>query len=282
MQVRGCDIGVCSWSLQPKDTADLISKVKSLELEHLQLGLHEWVTRDPGEFDGVIGQLKSSGLTLTSTTVGFPGEDYTSIAILARTAGFVPDEQWPARRELAIRASELTARLGLNALEFHIGFIPSPSDPFYPVLVERVRDVAMEMKGHGVDLLIETGQSTGSELLQFLNDTNCRNVAVNFDPANLLTYGSGDPIDAIAILGRHIRHIHLKDAIAPARPRVQWGTEAKLGTGQVNFAEMFDALEEIDYRGAMCVERESGNERMADIEASLDYLEGLDWDETEE
>src|SRR5262245_11945134 len=141
MQVRGRDIGVCSWSLQPRDIGELVSNVRELGLEHLQLGLHEWVKRENGHLHGEMQQLKDSGLTVTSTTVGFPGEDYSSIAVLARTAGFVPDEHWPSRRALAIRASALTAEMGLKALEFHVGFIPSSSDPFYRVLVERVREV---------------------------------------------------------------------------------------------------------------------------------------------
>lgn len=272
MRVRDRDIGVCSWSLQPKDTDDLISKVRSLGLEHFQLGLHEWVKREDGQLDTEIAKLKDSGLEITGTTVGFPGEDYSSIAVLARTAGFVPDEHWPGRRDLTIRASRLTARLGLDALEFHVGFIPSSSDPFYQVLVERVREVAMAMKDDDVDLLIETGQSTGSELLQFLNDTNCRNVGVNFDPANMLMYGSGDPIDAVAILNRHIGHVHVKDAIAPSQPRVQWGTEVRLGTGQVNVPELLDALDEVDYTGPMCIERETGTDRMGDIRAAIELL----------
>lgn len=282
MRVRDRDIGVCSWSLQPKDTDDLISKVRSLGLEHFQLGLHEWVKREDGQLDTEIAKLKDSGLEITGTTVGFPGEDYSSIAVLARTAGFVPDEHWPGRRDLTIRASRLTARLGLDALEFHVGFIPSSSDPFYQVLVERVREVAMAMKDDDVDLLIETGQSTGSELLQFLNDTNCRNVSVNFDPANLLLYGSGDPISAITILNRHIRHIHVKDAIAPAQPRVQWGTEVRFGTGQINVEEFLDALDEIDYDGAMCIERETGPDRMGDIRAAIRVLQDADWDDDED
>lgn len=272
MKIRGRDIGVCSWSLQPKDPADLIAKVRSLGLEHVQLGLNEWISNPDRAFDPDFQLLKESGLKLTSTTVAFPGEDYTSIASLARSAGFVPDESWPARRDMAIRAANLTARLGLHALEFHIGFIPSSNDPMYSVLVDRVRDVATVMSKDGVDLLIETGQATGSELLQFLNDTNCRNVGVNFDPANMLIYGSGDSIDAIPILNRHIKHIHIKDAIVSPRPRVQWGTEVRLGAGQVNILEFLDTLDEIDYQGPMCIERESGADPIGDIRIAIEVL----------
>lgn len=282
MQIRGRNIGVCSWSLQPRDCQDLVAKVRSLGLEHVQLGLNHWMIDPEKPFDQDVQPLRDSGLQLTSTTISFPGEDYSTIAALARSAGFVPDEPWPFRREMAIRAGDLTAQLGLSSLEFHVGFIPFSSDPTYRVLVDRVREVATEIGKQNVNLLVETGQATGSEFLQFLNDTNCRNVGVNFDPANMLIYGSGDPIDAISILNRHIKHVHLKDALISPQPRVQWGTEVRLGTGKVNFAELFDALDEIDFEGPMCIERESGIDRLGDIRLAIDLLRQLESAEDDE
>ena len=39
MNIDGHDIGVCSWSLHPRDMADLVAQVKQAGLEHIQLGL---------------------------------------------------------------------------------------------------------------------------------------------------------------------------------------------------------------------------------------------------
>ena len=89
---------------------------------------------------------------------------------------------------------------------------------------------------------METGQETASELLQFLNDLPVRNVGVNFDPANMILYGSGDPIEAIETLDRHIRHVHIKDAVASENPGMDWGRTTPVGAGEVGFPEMFHGI----------------------------------------
>jgi L-ribulose-5-phosphate 3-epimerase len=272
MQICGHDIGVCGWSLQPRDTADLIGKVKELGLEHFQLGLGSLLGKEASDRGPDIDLLRKSGLTITATSISFPGEDYSSVAMIRRTGGFVPEAPWPQRRELSIRAAQLTAELGIKSLEFHVGFVPSSSDPAYNVLVERVREIGQAAVKLGVDLLMETGQESGSELLQFLNDLNCRNTGVNYDPANMILYGTDDPIDAVAILSRHIRHVHLKDAVASSQPRMQWGKEVPLGGGEVGVERFLDALDEINYTGVLSIEREAGNDRMGDIRAAIQTL----------
>jgi sugar phosphate isomerase/epimerase len=269
MKVRDHDIGVCSWSIKPTDTADLVSAVRSIGLEHLQLALVPLLNRSGDERAADIRILRDSGLTITATMIDFPGDDYSSIATIRRTGGLVPDDVWSQRKEMTLRAGQLTAELGIKLLSFHFGFVPTSSDPFYNVMVERARELAQGVAGDGVSLLAETGQESASELLQFLNDTNCRNVGVNFDPANMILYGAGDPIDAIEILDRHIKHVHVKDAIASSKPRVEWGKEVPFGAGEVG-AEMFlDALDQIGYEGPLCIEREVGDDRVAAIQAAI-------------
>jgi sugar phosphate isomerase/epimerase len=276
MEIRGHDIGVCGWSLLPKDAADLVAKVKQLGLSHMQVGLSALLAKPESERAAEIEILKSSGLTITATSVSFPGEDYSTIAMIQRTGGFLPDEHWPQRREMALRAGELTAKLGVKFTELHVGFVPTSSDPIYKVIVHRTREVAQALAGVGVDLLMETGQESGSELLQFLNDLNCRNTGVNFDPANMVLYGTGDPIETISVLNRHVRHIHVKDAIESEQPHMQWGKEVPLGSGQVGVEQFLDALDDIDYTGVLSIERESGNDRMAEIRAAIEVLRRFD------
>src|SRR4051794_36035300 len=276
MQVRGHDIGVCSWSLHPRDTTELISRVKLCGLEHIQLALGPLLDKDDAARGADLEQIKASGLKLTATMIGFSGEDYTSIAIIRRTGGFVPDDLWTARRDLALRAGALSAELGVKNLTTHIGFVPPSSDPAYAVMVDRVSNVATSMARDGVNLLIETGQEEASELLQFLNDLNCRNVGVNYDPANMILYGAGDPIEAIKILNRHIQHAHVKDACPSQQPRMQWGKEVAFGTGEVDPLMFLDALDDIDYDGPLCIEREAGSDRIAAVRGAVDALKSAE------
>jgi sugar phosphate isomerase/epimerase len=173
---------------------------------------------------------------------------------------------------LTLQAGKLAQELGLAILTAHVGFIPPSNHADYPKLLGRVAEVAAALADLGVTLAMETGQETASELLQFLNDLPKRNVAVNFDPANMILYGAGDPIDAVHTLDRHIRHVHLKDAVASAKPGLDWGRTASIGSGQVDFEEFFLALHDVDYTGPLAIEQESGKRRLDDVRAAIETL----------
>jgi len=272
MQIAGHDIGVCSWSLKPKDMADLVRQVKSLGLEHVQLGLQELLFLDDKRKHFELGQLRDSGIHLTSTMISFPGENYSSIATIKDTGGIVPDADWEVRKRLAVEAGKLTTELGLKHLTFHVGFVPPSNHERYAVLSARLCEIAGAVGQHGVELLLETGQEEATVLLQFLNDLACRNVGVNFDPANMILYGAGDPIDAIRTLTRHIQHVHVKDGVASDKPGVTWGQEVPFGKGQVDPVEFLTALREVGYTGPLAFEREAGNDRVADVKSGIEAL----------
>jgi sugar phosphate isomerase/epimerase len=98
-------------------------------------------------------------------------------------------------------------------------------------------------------------------------------VKVNFDPANMLLYDKGDPLRAVEILGPDIRSVHVKDANRPTTPG-QWGEEVPLGQGQANIGAFVQALKKVGYRGALCIEREVGDQeqRVTDIAHGIRYL----------
>jgi sugar phosphate isomerase/epimerase len=88
----------------------------------------------------------------------------------------------------------------------------------------------------------------------------------------MILYGAGDPISAVGILNRHIRHVHAKDAVASGQPMIEWGREVPFGAGDVGVARFLDALDEINYTGAIAIEREAGEHRMSDIRAAIQAL----------
>lgn len=272
MQIHGHDIGVCSWSLQPRDMRDLVAKVKALGLDHVQLSLIPLLNAEPNQRDAEIAVLRGSGLIVTAGMVGFAGEDYTSIASIRKTGGYVPDARFEERRDFTLRAAKLCAELGLKCFSTHAGFIPNSDSPDYEKIVKRLGQVADSIAPFNVTLLLETGQETASELLQYLNDLTRKNVKVNFDPGNMILYGAGDPIDAIRILGRHIGHVHLKDAVGSDQPQLKWGAEVPLGAGQVSPAKLLAALESAGYKGPLVFEREAGETQARDIQAGIEAL----------
>jgi sugar phosphate isomerase/epimerase len=273
MQIRGHDIGVCSWSMRGAEMRDVATKLKSVGLSHTQIATAPLVTMDAAKRSDELAALRDGGVSITAGMIGFPGEDYSTIAMIRKTGGYLPDEQWPERRDLTLRAAELMREIGVPLLSTHVGFVPTSSAAEYATIIERLRELADHLATMNVTLLMETGQETASELLQFLNDLARKNVQVNFDPANMILYGAGDPIDAIRILGRHIRHVHVKDAILSDQPRMKWGTEVPFGTGQVRPRRFLDALEAVGYTGPLIIEREAGDERLRDIRVAIDALQ---------
>jgi L-ribulose-5-phosphate 3-epimerase len=275
MNIGGHDIGVCSWSLHPKDLGDLIAQVKEAGLSHIQLGLIAPLTvLDAAKKAEQYAQIRAAGITLTGGMIGFPGEDYASIERIKQTGGFVPDAEWAARRAAIEQAAQIGRELGVPHLSAHIGFVPHKSaDPQrYQAIVDRVRDVADLLKGYGLGLNLETGQEPAAELLEFLQDVKRDGVGINFDPANMILYGAGDPIAAIKTLAPYIKHVHVKDATASAKPGVDWGEEVPFGTGQVGAARFIAALTEAGYRGPLCIEREAGSQRLTDVKFAVETL----------
>src|SRR5687768_11232178 len=253
MNIAGHDIGVCSWSLHPKDINDLISQVKAAGLSHIQLGLAGLSVLTDQNKGQAIEALKKSGITLTGGMVGFAGEDYSTIADIRRTGGFVPDADWPNRRSITEKAARLGRELKVPHISAHVGFVPHKTeDPKqYQKIVDRIREIADWFDQFNLALLMETGQEKAEELLQFLGDLHRDNVHINFDPANMILYGAGDPVAAIRTLGEHIKHVHVKDANASPKPGEEWGEEVPFGTGQVNPAKFLDTLHSVGYQGPL-------------------------------
>src|SRR5437016_2387884 len=142
MNLAGHDIGVCSWSLAPKDTADLIRMLRQLKLSHLQLAIAPLIGLEAVARKGQIEELRGAGITITAGMIGFPGEDYSTITRIRQTGGFMPDELWPERREMTAMASAICRENGIKMLSTHVGFIPPSSGEKYNTMTERITDVA--------------------------------------------------------------------------------------------------------------------------------------------
>jgi sugar phosphate isomerase/epimerase len=272
MKLNGNVVGVCSWSLQPVDSTDLIRRVKSLGLDHAQIALAPLVNLDQTAKDREINLLLESGLSFTAGMLSFRGEDYSTIAATRRTCGFVPDDLWAERARHASDAVPVAIKLRLTSVTTHVGFVPPPGKPGHDLMVQRVREIANMLADTGIGLLLETGQEPANELLEFIQELQSPTVGINFDPANMILYGLGDPIAAIKMLGRWIRHVHVKDAIASELPGQEWGTEVPFGTGQVGAKKFLNALRAIAYTGSLIIEREAGDRREQDVRTAIAAL----------
>src|SRR4051812_27666783 len=107
MQIRGHDIGVCSWSIRHSGMRDLAAKLRSAGLEHTQLAASWVLAMEPGKRDEELAALRETGIKVTAGMINFPGEDYSTIAMIRKTGGYLPDAEWPARRGPPPRAAGL-------------------------------------------------------------------------------------------------------------------------------------------------------------------------------
>lgn len=190
MKCRNCPVGVCSWSLQT-DIAGVADAMKKIGLEHVHLGIRAAV-EDPD----VLAAIRKQSWTITATMIDFPQEDYSSLDAIKVTGGIVPDDCWDRNRKLFLGAVEVTAKLGVKHISTHAGFIDE-SDPAYAKKVhDRIKALADAAAKKNLTLLLETGQETAEELRAFLEEIDHPAIAVNFDPANMILYDKGDPIEA--------------------------------------------------------------------------------------
>jgi L-ribulose-5-phosphate 3-epimerase len=138
-----------------------------------------------------------------------------------------------------------------------------------------MRDVVSYCKRNGQNFRYETGQETPITLVRAIGDVGLDNQGVNFDLANLILYGKANPVDAIELLGPYVQGIHAKDGMWPTNPK-QLGEEVAIGKGKLDFPRIIERLKQLNYRGAVTIEREiSGPQQLEDVRAEKMYLEKL-------
>jgi sugar phosphate isomerase/epimerase len=263
-------LGICSWSLHAKDPADLIGQTKQLNLKKVQLNLGPVI--QGGAWSNVGADLKNAGITLASGMMGAVGEDYSSIANIRRTGGVVPDATWPATLENMKKAAPIAQQPGLKLVTLHAGFIPQKEgDPAFDKVVDRIRTVADVFKKVSCAIALETGQEKAPTLHRFLHALSRPDIGVNFDPANMILYSSGDPIEALTLLMPHVKQIHIKDATGSGDPEA-WGKEVPVGTGDVDWPAFFGVCKQHGYDGNFIIEREAGDQRIVDINKAQQLL----------
>jgi sugar phosphate isomerase/epimerase len=236
-------------------------------------------SRTPQRAEEFLRRLKELGIEVTCVFAGFEGESYADIPTVTRTVGLVPRE---TRRERTAELKEIAdfARLlHVDVVGVHIGFVPHErTSGDYQDVLQVTRDVCDHLASNHQALHLETGQEPADALLGFLKDVDRENLFINFDPANMILYGCGEPIPALRTLGRYVRSIHCKDATWSDQPGKTWGAEVPIGQGDVDFAAYLRTLKEIGYDGPLTIEREIPQEperQKAEIASAVEVLERL-------
>jgi L-ribulose-5-phosphate 3-epimerase len=264
-------LAICSWSLQPADPQDLVAKLRATGIHRVQLALDPLRT-GPRVWSDVGPILADAGITIVSGMFGSVGEDYSTLDSIRLSGGVTPDSTWEQNRKNFRATAAIAAALGLKLVTFHAGFVPHQStDSGFTKMRQRLDTVAEIFAAERLVVGLETGQETAEALDALLNTLNHPNVCVNFDPANMLLYDKGDPIQAVRLLSSWIRQVHIKDASRTQVPGT-WGREVVVGTGQVDWPAFFAALKEMNFTGDLVIEREAGIDRGLDIRTAREVI----------
>lgn len=214
-------------------------------------------TRTKHHAERFLQRLEELGIRISVVFGGFEGESYADIPTVVKTIGLVPPETRAARLQEMKEISDFAQMLCVNAVALHIGFVPhDKNDPLFNDVVQVTRELCDHCKKNGQNLHLETGQESAEALLQFLAEVGRDNLFINFDPANMILYGSGEPIQALRKVGRFVRSVHCKDGTWAADPGVDWGCEVPLGEGDVGMENFLRTLKEVGYTGPLTIERE--------------------------
>ena len=274
--IRELEIGVMFWA--GRDPVETLREVKALGVRCGQIGI-------PGDMNlaGAAAPwkaaLEAEQFTAVTVFASYAGEDYADIPTVEKTVGFIPRAFREERERRTNEVIDFGAALGVPSFAIHIGFVPEdPANPDYIAVRDMVRRVCDRTAQHGMVFALETGQEPAATLLSFFEDVDRPNLKINFDPANLILYGSDNPIEALDVLGRHVISVHAKDGDWPPKDKPgALGTELPFGTGSVGVEKLVAKLKEIGYTGPLCVEREipDHQQRLKDIRVAVELLERL-------
>lgn len=259
------------------DPAAALSRVRTLGLSNCFLSLDDYIGNfskaRAGKLNALLRQFE---IEATAVEVVGPGRLVWDFENGPSTIGLVPRATRRARIDVLKQVSDFAMQLGVAKVQTHCGFIPeNPRDPLYPETVQAICEVAQHCAGNKQEFLMETGQETPTTLLRAIQDVNLPNLGVGLDTANLILYGKANPVDALEIVGPHVKSVHAKDGMWPTDP-MQLGKELAIGKGAVDFPRVLAKLHQLGYRGAITIEREiSGPQQMEDIKREKAYLEQI-------
>jgi len=146
--------------------------------------------------------------------------------------------------------------------DWHIEYcilVPGRTMPLWPIpkeqltewFIEGMNKLATRASDQGVTMLIENVPNTwiprAEDLMQALDALGRDDVGVIYDVANA-PFAGENPVQGIQIVKDKLKLVHLSDTHTNT-----WRHDP-IGMGNVQFAEFYNALRDIDYRGVSMLE----------------------------
>jgi sugar phosphate isomerase/epimerase len=275
--LKDMEIGVMFWG--GRDPVETLRENKALGVRCGQIGISGEIDIGARTQAAWKSALEAEQFTLVTAFAAYNGESYADIPTVQQTVGFIPRATRAEREKRTLECSDFAAALGVPSIATHIGFVPGDSsDPDYVAVRDMVRRVCDHAAARNQTFALETGQEPAETLLHFFKDVGRENLRINFDPANMILYGTGDPIEALGVLAKHVVSVHAKDGDWPPKGQPgALGTERPLGQGAVGMERFIAKLKEIGYKNPLNIEREvpDHQERLRDMKMGVGLLSRL-------
>lgn len=264
-------IGVALWSFGPHRTLDEFKQKLDLALETGAKAVQPWIVDycderqtpcclDPDRCTSsdrreVARAIASRGLAVSGWCAQLAGPTHLG--------GFGEEADLKDRIHKTRKAIEMAVELGSPIVTTHVGEIPEdPSDPVYELFLRSIGEVVRGAEKVGGVFAMETGQESAECLKRFIEALASPAAKCNYDPANMLQWGT---VEGVGVLADHIVHAHAKDL----NPKTQ---EATLGRGDVPWQAYLEAMAGIGYDGWHAVEDETGGDVVASIRTGVEFL----------
>lgn len=241
----------CRISCYQPFEAGALAHIASLGLRHVEL-----MCPPPERAAEVAAELNRHGLRASSLHAAC---DLSRADVAAQVA-----DQLPAFEVLGARIMFVSARIGATPAA---------------VAYERLRAAGEVAGRRGVTIAVESHPdlaTNGDVALQTMRAVNHPHVRINFDTANVYFYNRGvDAVSELRKVAPLVAAVHLKDTDGGYR---HWHFPA-LGRGIVRFAEVFEVLDGVGFRGPYTLEIEGleGEQRTEElvrqrVAESVEYL----------
>lgn len=264
-------IGVALWSFGPHHTMDEFRQKLDIAAEVGAKAVQPWIVDyyegpspvcalDPDRCTGPIRReimqaITSRGLAVSAWCAQLTGP--------TQFGGFGEEAGLEERIAKTQRAIEMAVEMGAPIVSTHVGEIPEDRNhPTYQVFLRSCGEVVRHAEKIGGIFAMETGQESAPCLRGFIEDLASPSAKCNFDPANMLEYGT---VEGVSILAPHIVHAHAKDLHPVTR-------KATLGQGGVPWKEYLAAMAKIGYQGWHAIEDETGGGVIESIRTGVRFL----------
>ena len=118
---------------------------------------------------------------------------------------------------------------------------------------------------------IETETEKVIVLKRFLENINSKGLAINFDPANLISDVNENPVEGLLLLKDYIVQTHIKDCTKVKSDSSSKYIEVAAGNGEVDFDIFFKVLDNIGFEGYNMIERNDYFDELDGMSQSINF-----------